>query len=323
MQGVLEGNSFNLLTFILLLGGLVVLARQVFFIHRRKLVLRDGPARQERDEIAREVLEQRNLLERRTRNIEDSLRYAQRIQKAVFNSPDELAEFFPDSFVYQRAKEVVSGDFFWVRPVSGKILFAVADCTGHGVPGAFMSLIGHELFRQIVVERQELRPSRILDELNLQFDEVFGNMEDLALKDGIDLAFCAYNPKTSTLEYAGAFKPLYLVRDNEVREFKGDRVIVGPDYGLRQRPFTNYSLQLQKDDVIYLFSDGYADQFGGPEGKKFKYRRFRRLLLSIHRLPMEEQRQKLEENMRDWMGAEEQIDDQLVIGIRPAGVSSS
>jgi serine phosphatase RsbU (regulator of sigma subunit) len=149
-------------------------------------------------------------------------------------------------------------------------------------------------------------------------------MEELSLKDGIDLGFCAYDIRSQTLEYAGAFNPLYIIRNNEIMEIKGDRIIVGPDYGLQRGAFNNKSVRLEKDDVIYLFSDGYPDQFGGPEGKKYKYRRFRHLLMSIHKLPMEEQLRRIEENINEWMGlTHEQIDDQMVIGIRPASFSSS
>ena len=277
---------------------------------------------QRKEESSRAVLQQRNLLQSRTKNIEDSLKYAQRIQKAMFPTAREVGRLFPESFIYQRPKDIVSGDFYWAKRVNGKVLFAVADCTGHGVPGAFLSLIGLEFFRQIVVEREILEPAGILNEMNHYFDLVFGNLEELSLKDGIDLGLCAYDYGNHLLEYAGAFTPLYIIRDNEILEVKGDRIIVGPDYGLERGSFTNKVIQLEPYDVIYLFSDGYADQFGGPEGKKFKYRRFRHLLMSIHRLPMTEQRQRLEDNIDEWMGWEhDQIDDQMVIGIRPASFS--
>ena len=187
-----------------------------------------------------------------------------------------------------------------------------------------MSLIGLEFFRQIVVEKQILQPARILNEMNHYFDMVFGSLEELSLKDGIDLAFCAYDYQNRTLEYAGAFTPVYIIRNNEILEVKGDRIIVGPDYGIQRGSFQNKSVILEDEDVLYMFSDGYPDQFGGPEGKKFKYRRFRHLLMSIHKLPMEEQHRKLEDKINEWMGVQhDQIDDQMVIGIRPASFSSS
>jgi serine phosphatase RsbU (regulator of sigma subunit) len=159
--------------------------------------------------------------------------------------------------------------------------------------------------------------------MNRQFDIVFGDTGELALKDGIDLSLCAYDYKKHILEYAGAFNSLYIVRDNEILEIKGDRITVGPDYGIQRGQFQNRRLEIREDDLIYLFTDGYPDQFGGPEGKKYKYRRFRHLLMSIHHLSMEEQKRKLEENMTEWMGSgEDQIDDQTIIGIRPASFSS-
>jgi len=316
--------QFNELTAILLAGGLFVFSLHLFFISKRsRLLRRDYRALKEKEKESMEVLHQRNLLQRRTKNIEDSLKYAQRIQTAMFTTPREMKVLFPESFIFQRPKDIVSGDFYWARKVNGKVLFSVADCTGHGVPGAFMSLIGLEFFRQIVVEKQILKPSEILNEMNRYFDLVFANLDELSLKDGIDLAFCAYDYKKKTLEYAGAFNPLYIIRDNAIMEVKGDRIIVGPDYGIERGSFKTRSFLLEDDDVLYIFSDGYPDQFGGREGKKFKYRRFRHLLMSIHKLPMEEQQSKLEENINEWMGAQhDQIDDLMVIGIRPASFSS-
>jgi serine phosphatase RsbU (regulator of sigma subunit) len=318
-------SLFNELTILILVGATFAFSVHVLLINKRTRILRlENFEMKAKEEASRQVLHQRNLYQSRTKNIEDSLKYAQRIQKAMFTTPRELKLLFPESFIYQRPKDIVSGDFYWARRVNGKVLFSVADCTGHGVPGAFMSLIGLEFFRQIVVEKEILDPAGILDEMNRYFDIVFGNLEEISLKDGIDLAFCAYDYGKGFLEYAGAFNPLYIIRDNEILEFKGDRIIVGPDYGIERRSFTNQRVKLKKDDVIYLFSDGYPDQFGGPEGKKFKYRRFRHLLMAIHKLPMEEQHRRLEENINEWMGiSHDQIDDQMVIGIRPASFSSS
>jgi serine phosphatase RsbU (regulator of sigma subunit) len=318
-------ERFNELTAVILGGGLLAFFLHVLLVSKRSRILRRSYREmKQKEEASKAVLQQRNLLQRRTKNIEDSLKYAQRIQKAMFTTPREMGELFPDSFIYQRPKDIVSGDFYWARRVNGKVLFSVADCTGHGVPGAFMSLIGLEFFRQIVVEKEILQPASILNEMNRYFDIVFGNLEELSLKDGIDLAFCAYDFRNHTLEYAGAFNPIYIMRNNEILEVKGDRIIVGPDYGLDRGSFTNTVIPLEKEDVIYMFSDGYPDQFGGPEGKKFQYRRFRHLLMSIHQLPMQEQRRRLEENINEWMGLQhDQIDDQLVIGIRPASFSSS
>lgn len=311
-------------SFVIVAVVILVLILHLIIVRKRSRVRRENYHElKEKVEASQKVIHQRNLFQIRARNIEDSLKYAQRIQRAMFTTPRELKKLFPDSFIFQKPKDIVSGDFYWARRVQGKVLFSVADCTGHGVPGAFMSLIGLEFFRQIVVEKEVLRPADILGEMNRYFDAVFANMEELSLKDGIDLGFCAYDFKSKILEYAGAFNPLYVIRNNEIIEIKGDRVIVGPDYGVRRGPFTNHSLKMEENDILYMFSDGYPDQFGGPEGKKFKYRRFRHLLMSIHHLPMDEQYNKLEVNIQDWMGVmHDQVDDLMVIGIRPASFSS-
>lgn len=313
--------------YIFLLAGFLILSvlfNVWLFKRRTHKYRRDYNRMKEQERESRVVLQHRNQLRDRTRKYEQSLTYAQRIQKAMFLTPKQLRKHFPDSFIYHRPKDIVSGDFLWARNFDGRMLFSVADCTGHGVPGAFMSLLGLEFFRQITVGKGVVDPAGILNEMNRQFDIVFGDTGELSLKDGIDLAICAYDHKTARLEYAGAFNSLYVVRDQEVIEMKGDRIIVGPDYGVQRGEFTNQRLKMQQDDILYMFTDGYADQFGGPEGKKFKYRRFRHLLLSIHQLPMKEQLRILEEQMNEWMGErEDQIDDQTIIGIRPTNFSSS
>jgi serine phosphatase RsbU (regulator of sigma subunit) len=318
-------NVFNL--FIFLLTGILVLsvlAHAWIFRRRTRKYREDFHRMKEQEKESRMVLQHRNQLRDRTRKYEQSLTYAQRIQKAMFLNPKQLQTHFPESFIYHRPKDIVSGDFNWARKINGAMLFSVADCTGHGVPGAFMSLLGLEFFRQITVGMGIVDPAGILNEMNRQFDIVFGDTGELSLKDGMDLAICSYNYRTRMLDYAGAFNSLYIIRDHEILEIKGDRIIVGPDYGVQRGKFTNRRLKIEGNDMLYMFTDGYADQFGGPEGKKFKYRRFRHLLMSIHQLSMEDQLLRLEEQMNEWMGEwEDQIDDQTIIGVRPASFSSS
>jgi serine phosphatase RsbU (regulator of sigma subunit) len=318
-------NLFNL--FFLLLAFILVLSIMVhtwLFKKRTRKYQEDFHRMKEQEKESRAVLQHRNQLRDRTRKYEQSLTYAVRIQTAMFLTPRQLRSLFPESFIYHRPKEIVSGDFNWARRINGKVLFSVADCTGHGVPGAFMSLLGLEFFRQITQGKGILDPAGILNEMNRQFDLVFGNTEELSLKDGMDLSICSYDYNTHILEYAGAFNSLYIIRDHELMEIKGDRIIVGPDYGVQRGEFTNRRVKMKEDDMLYMFTDGYADQFGGPEGKKFKYRRFRHLLMSIHQLSMKEQLHRLEEHMEEWMGEQEdQIDDQTVVGIRPGSFSSS
>lgn len=313
--------------FILFFSGILVLSVLVhawIFKRRTRKYREDYHRMKEQEKESRVVLQHRNQLRDRTRKYEQSLTYAQRIQKAMFLTTKQLQAHFPDSFIYHRPKDIVSGDFSWARKINGTMLFSVADCTGHGVPGAFMSFLGLEFFRQITAGKGIVDPAGILNEMNRQFDIVFGDTGELSLKDGIDLAICSYDYKTRILNYAGAFNSLYIIRNHEVLEVKGDRIIVGPDYGVQRGKFMNRSVTVEDNDILYMFTDGYADQFGGPEGKKFKYRRFRHLLMSIHQLSMEEQLLILEEQMNEWMGElEDQIDDQTIIGIRPASFSSS
>lgn len=318
-------NNYSLFAILLAAFMALTLLVHVWLFKRRTRQYRnDFRLLEEKQKESHVVLQHRNQLRDRTRSYEQSLTYALRIQSAMFLTPRQLRSLFPDSFIYHRPKTIVSGDFNWARRINGKILFSVADCTGHGVPGAFMSLLGLEFFRQITIGQGILDPAGILNEMNRQFDIVLGNTDELSLKDGIDLAVCAYDYNTHMLEYAGAFNSLYIARDHEILEIKGDRIIVGPDYGLQRGKFENRKLKIEDDDMLYMFTDGYADQFGGAEGKKYKYRRFRHLLMSIHKLPVEDQLYKLEENMNDWMGErEEQIDDQTIIGIRPASFSFS
>lgn len=291
----------------------------IFFIfeYRTKTLKRSNRALREKEIAAKEVLRQKNLLSSRNKNIEDSLKYAQRIQYAMFTSELEIKKMFPESFIFQKPKDIVSGDFYWARKKSNKVFLAAVDCTGHGVPGAFMSLIGLEFFRQIIDTQGVSKPSQVLNEINRNFDLIFDNLDDLNMRDGMDLAFCVIDTHTNKLQYAGAFNPIYIIRNGEIIEIKGDKHLLGPDLGYGRSPFSNHEFQLEKDDILYMFSDGYADQFGGPEGRKFKYRRFRHLLLSIYKQPMEMQKQILENSINDWKGNFEQVDDILVMGVKP------
>lgn len=292
------------------------------FEYRTKTLRQSNRALREKEVAAKEVLKQKNLLSQRNKSIEDSLKYAQRIQSAMFTSAREIHEMFPSSFILQKPKDIVSGDFYWAKKVDSKIFLAAVDCTGHGVPGAFMSLIGIEFFRQAITVENVFTPSEVLNQLNQSFDQLFDSVQDLALKDGMDVSLCAFDTSNQTLEFSGAFNPLYILRDDEIIEIKGDKNNIGPYIGFDRKPFTNHRVELQPDDVIYMFSDGFVDQFGGPEGKKFKYRRFRHLLLSMHDKPMRIQKQILENSIDEWKGNLEQVDDILVIGVRPYSLTT-
>jgi transcriptional regulator with GAF, ATPase, and Fis domain len=266
------------------------------------------------EERTLELSEQKEIIEEKNKHITDSIRYAKRIQDATLPSIGLVRSLLPDSFVLFKPKDIVSGDFYWIEQVGDNILFAVVDCTGHGVPGAFLSLIGHNSLNQIIHELGVHKPSEILFELDkIVYSTLQNNLEQTNIKDGMDMAICSLNLKTKSLEFAGAYNPLYLVRDKELSEIKGDKLAIGA--GKEENLYNNTEMQLEKGDRIYLFSDGYADQFGGPKGKKFKYSQFKELLLNIHLKPMDEQQKLLNHFIEAWQGELEQLDDVCVIGV--------
>ena len=314
---IIDESSFWNSKLAYIVYGLIFILAVIFFIRYRTRYLREINRRLiEKQSASIVISEQKEELFIKNKNIIDSLNYAKRIQRAMMPSEKLFKTLLPNSFVLHKPKDIVSGDFYWVNENNRKIFVSAVDCTGHGVPGAFMSIIGFELFRNITHIEGVEEPAQILNRLNKNFAEIFKDVDDVALRDGMDLAFCVIDKNNSILEFSGAFNPLYLIRDNKIIEIKGNRFSVGLDeYGTSDQDFTNHAIPLKKDDMIYIFTDGYADQFGGPEGKKYKYRRFRHLLLNIHKLQMEKQKAILEESIEKWRGNLEQVDDILVIGI--------
>jgi len=247
--------------------------------------------------------------------ISESIAYASRIQKAVMPPGDLLSSFFPESFLFNKPKDYVSGDYFYITVKKDKIYFAVADCTGHGVPGAFMSMLGISLIKDVIDRDQELTTSEILNKLR---DELINSLhqtgrEDEA-KDGIDIALCVIDRNTMQLEYSGANNPCYIIRNREIIELKADRMPIGihPDI----KPFTSHQVTLESNDFIYLFSDGFRDQIGEETDKKFKIGQFNNLLISIHSIPPSLQASILEERLNSWKGKMDQTDDILIMGIK-------
>jgi serine phosphatase RsbU (regulator of sigma subunit) len=285
-----------------------VLTRQFFNLSKENA---------QREMFARQIMLQKEELSLKNKSITDSINYAKRIQTAMLPPNRLFKSIFPSSFVLYLPKDIVSGDFYWINKLNDKIYVAAVDCTGHGVPGAFMSIIGFELFRKITNIEGLSRPSDILNRLNEDFHVIFKDVDNVVLRDGMDVAFCSIDKKNMILEFAGAFNPLYLIRDNKITEIKGDRYAIGLDEtNFMDQTFKNHLIPIQQGDIIYIFSDGFADQFGGTDGKKYKYRRFRHLLLNLHHLSMERQHEILENNVIEWRGNQEQVDDILVIGIK-------
>jgi ligand-binding sensor domain-containing protein/serine phosphatase RsbU (regulator of sigma subunit) len=289
-----------------------------FFQYRTRSLRKSNHELKEKERIAKQVAIQKDELTVKNKSITDSIVYAKRIQEALLPSMNLFKKLLPSSFVLHKPKDIVSGDFYWINEKNGKIFVAVVDCTGHGVPGAFMSIIGFELLRKITDDLGIETADEILQHLNDGVAITFGKTtENVRLKDGMDIALCVIDMKKGELEFAGAFRPLYFIRENKIEEIRGDRFSVGlMDEGEAEK-ITKTIIKLKKDDVFYLFSDGYADQFGGTEGKKYKYRRFRHILLTIHKLPLEQQKTYLSRSFDDWKGNLEQVDDVLILGFKP------
>lgn len=263
-----------------------------------------------------EIESQRVKLEHLYNEVTDSIKYAKRIQEAILPPEAFVKNVLPNSFVLFKPKDIVSGDFYWVEKVDSKVFFAAVDCTGHGVPGAFMSIVGYNLLKQIV--KDESDPGKILNELSKGVkDTLHQGLEEGSSKDGMDIALCSYDIKTKTLQYAGAYNPLYLVRNGELIETKADKFPIGGALqDSESRTYTSHTIPLQTNDTVYIFSDGYADQFGGEKGKKFMVKQFRQLILSMQNKSMEEQKNYLNNVIEQWRGGHEQVDDILVMGMR-------
>jgi PAS domain S-box-containing protein len=263
-----------------------------------------------------------NQLLEKNREITDSINYAQRIQDAILPSMEFFKSFLPNSFVMFRPKDVLSGDFYWVsEAVNNKdeqlLLAAVADCTGHGVPGALMSIIGNNYLRLCEHESTVNNPGEGLDFINRGVSKTLRQeFAESTIKDGMDISFIALDYLNMKLYFAGAKTTMYVISEKELSQYKGDKHPVGAYVGEELIPFTSNEIDIKKGDLIYLFSDGYADQFGGQSGKKFMYKRFRELILSISHLEMGKQKESLEVAFDEWRGDLDQLDDVCVMGIK-------
>jgi len=287
----------------------------------------------------KEVLKQKQEIEEQQKDIAASIRYARDIQAAILPEKGEIKRALPKSFVLFKPKDIVSGDFYWFSRQNGKVFLAACDCTGHGVPGAFVSMVGNDLLNQIIIEKEIFNPGEVLSLLNKGMISVFTrasaeyksnqdlilqyeHSDDLAfrdwgsqIKDGMDMVLCVFDEKLSKLEFAGAQNPIYYIREGVLTEIKGDRQPIGGRTEINYN-FTKHELNLQRGDIIYLFSDGYADQLGGPREKKFMTKNFKQLLLDLNGKNLSEQKKILDRTNIEWRGEMDQIDDILVIGVK-------
>lgn len=255
-------------------------------------------------------------IEVKNKDITDSINYSKRIQDASLPPKDLQFKLFPNSFVLFKPKDIVSGDFYWYAEKNGKKLVAACDCTGHGVPGALMSMIGNNLLNQIVNEKGITSADEILYHLHLEVRKALKQNEQPESRDGMDVALVVFNNEHE-VEFAGAQRPLWIIRQNNVlEEIKGNKFSIGGLQTEDTRVFDKYSISLQPEDCIYLFSDGFVDQFGGTHGKKFMTKNFKELLSNIHTEPMALQKMTIEQTFSKWQSNREQVDDVLVIGIK-------
>lgn len=312
-------TKFAYAVYIILLSGIIVW----IFRYRTRNLRKSNQELKEKEQIAKQIAKQKEELSIKNKSITDSIIYAKRIQEALMPTMPFFKGILPGSFILYKPKDIVSGDFYWINERNNKIFVAVVDCTGHGVPGAFMSIIGFELLRNITDEQGIEDPDKILKQLNNGVANTFGKSAKKAkIKDGMDIALCVIDKNKSVLEFSGAFRPLYMIRNNKIEEIRGDRFSVGLLEQGENSEISKTTIKLEKNDIFYIFSDGYADQFGGPEGKKYKYRRFRHLLLTIHKLPLDQQLTYFDRSFEDWKGEHEQVDDVLILGFRPTLESS-
>lgn len=262
--------------------------------------------------------QQKEELDIQNTNMTDSINYAKHIQEAMLPSDFLFKKLIPNSFVLYITKDIVSGDFYWIAQRGTKTFIAAVDCTGHGVPGAFMSIIGFDLLKNIVRERGVEDPAEILNQLNYGVSDTFRNTnsDDQKIRDGMDITLCVIDKSKHTIEFSGAMNPLCMIREDSISLIKGNRFSIGSLNDDENNKFDKHTIKYKQGDSFYLFSDGYFDQFGGALGKKFKQKRFLHLLLNIHHLSPEKQRNELKENFNRWKDQLEQVDDVLVIGFK-------
>jgi len=251
----------------------------------------------------------------KNKEILDSINYAKRLQEAILPSSSTIKKYFPENFIFYQPKDIVAGDFYWIEKTNDSILLATADCTGHGVPGAMVSMVCYNALNSAIKEFNLVSPEKILNKVRELVIQTFDNNET-AVKDGMDCVLCSFNFNEMKLNYSAANNHFYLVRNGELLIQNTDKMPVGKPHSEYLQEFKLYSFDLEKGDCIYTFTDGYADQFGGVKGKKFKYKQLQELLVSVSHLSIQEQYEKIRNTINSWKGSSEQVDDILIIGIK-------
>jgi serine phosphatase RsbU (regulator of sigma subunit)/ligand-binding sensor domain-containing protein len=302
---------FTRTTVFYVLTGSVLLLFLFLFVR-----FREGQLLKENKILEEKVRERTAEIEAQKQEITSSIAYASRIQRAMLPEEEHFRNSFTDHFIIFKPRDIVSGDFYWFGEDDKHIFFTVADCTGHGVPGAFMSTLGISTLDEIVANKVDLHANTVL---NLMREKIKTSLHQTGKEgeasDGMDVAFCILHKNRKLLEYSGAYNPLFIFRGGEFREFKGDRMPIGIYYG-KKDTFTNHEITVKKGDVIYIFTDGFTDQFGGPRGVKYKIASLKKLLAVICHKPMAEQREIIENEFEKWRGSADQVDDITIIGVK-------
>lgn len=259
---------------------------------------------------------QKNEISRQRKELTESIRYASYIQKALLPPDSLLNKVLPDYFIFYKPKDIVSGDFYWATKRKNDIIIAVADCTGHGVPGAFMSILGITVLSEVINRGCYSSSGSVLNQIR---EKIMKSLNQTGLdaeqKDGIDMSLCILHNDSGIFEYSGAFNPAYIIKKQNLIEIPGDKMPIGIAAD-EEKSFTTNRLQLDPGDMVYFFSDGFVDQFGGPEGKKFKYKPFRNLFLRINQLPLNTQKEEISKVFESWKNGYPQLDDVLILGFR-------
>lgn len=264
-----------------------------------------------------DLMKQKDEIELKNKDIEESLQYAKRIQRTILPSKKDMDEVLEDYFVLYKPKDIVSGDFYWFTKTVDKAFVAVVDCTGHGVPGAFMSLIGYTILNQIVKGENIIQPGLILTELHRHIRQTLKqDSEGSSSKDGMDVSILVFDRYSEKAEYSGAFRPLYLWNGSDLKIIEGDKMSIGGEQLEEERIFTNHEFEIEPEHILYMFSDGIVDQFGGPAEKKFSTKRLRDIIVQNHKESMSVQKALFNLEWKEWKGDGPQTDDVTMIGIK-------
>lgn len=274
----------------------------------------------ERLKMQEEIQIQNAIIEQKNKDLIDSITYAKNIQHAILPSVNAIRNDFGDTFILYMPKDIVSGDFFWISPPisdNGGAIIAAVDCTGHGVPGAFMSLVGYTILTQMAKMPDIKTPADIINCLHKELINTLNKKkEEIIINDGMDISVCAINRAAGRVIFAGANHELYHIKNRELEIVKGNKQAIGIQSAENFKPYNNHSIQVNQGDTIYMFTDGFEDQFGGENNKKYRASRFREFLLNIHDKTMQEQKELLQKEFMNWKGSNEQVDDVLVVGIK-------